>query len=140
MTSVTVSSMPGHRYAVQVEGDDHAWLSDEQPHNGGEDLGPDPIELLLSSLGACTAITLRMYAQRKQWALGSLSIDLIHQRLSGEGADPAAREDIIHLNLRFQGNLDATQRARLIEIAARCPVHRILANQPRMILSDFSDA
>jgi putative redox protein len=138
MTSVTVSSLPTHRYAVQVEADEHAWLADEPPANGGDDLGPDPVELLLSALGACTTITLRMYAERKQWPLEYISIDLIHQRLSGEGADPAAREDIIHLNLRFEGNLDATQRARLIEIAARCPVHRILTNQPRMILTDLS--
>jgi putative redox protein len=140
MTSVTVSSLPEHRYAVQVEADEHAWLSDEPPTTGGDDLGPDPVELLLSSLGACTAITLRMYAERKQWPLEGVSIDLVHERLPVEGAEPGTREDIVRLDLRLEGALDDEQRARLLEIAERCPVHRILAGQPRIVMSDRSPA
>jgi putative redox protein len=137
MSSVTVTSLPEHRYAVQVESDEHAWISDEPPSTGGNDLGPDPIELLLSAMGACTVITLRMYADRKQWRLDGVSVDLTHERLPDEGA---TRQDQINVDLRFEGDLDADQRARLIEIAGRCPVHRIVTGRPHVILTDRTPA
>jgi putative redox protein len=103
-TNYTVSLVAGH----------HAVTADERPALGGQDAGPAPHELLCAALGACTAITLRMYAQRKDWTLRAVHVDVL---LQIEG-----KEHQITRRLRLEGDLDETQRARLADIAERTPV------------------
>jgi putative redox protein len=102
------------RYAVAITTGAHALTADEGPALGGQDAGPAPYDLLLSGLGACTAITLKMYAERKGWDLKSLNVDL---KLYKEG-----ERTHIHRTLHIDGGLDGEQRARLADIAERTPV------------------
>ena len=108
----------------------HALVADEPVAAGGTDAGPDPYALLLAALGACTAMTLRMYADRKKWPLGEVTVELSHAREYAADCvgceDPAAKADVITRTIRFTGPLDAAQVARLGEIARRCPVHKTL--------------
>jgi putative redox protein len=109
-------------YAVSIRTGAHRLIADEPVPAGGTDTGPSPFALLLSSLGACTAITLRMYAERKDWPLEALHVGLAF-RWEGEGA---ARTPHIDRELRLDGSLDAEQRARCAEIAEKTPVTRAL--------------
>jgi putative redox protein len=101
-------------YAVQVSSGRHSLTIDEPASRGGQDAGPAPYEMLLGSLGACTAITLRMYADRKQWAFRSLQVDLSFERIGERGQ--------IHRVVTIDGDLSAEQRQRLAEIAEKTPV------------------
>jgi len=101
-------------YAVSITAGHHQLNADEGPALGGQDAGPAPYDLLCSALGACTAITLRMYAERKQWPLRAVQVDVRFTREGGEGA--------IARVLSFEGELDDEQRARLADIAERTPV------------------
>src|SRR5262250_2167281 len=102
-------------YAVSITAGHHELNADEGPELGGKDAGPAPYELLCSALGACTAITLRMYAERKQWPLRAVHVDVLMQ-LAGTERHSVTRR------LRLTGDLDASQRARLADIAERTPV------------------
>lgn len=105
----------------------HRWHADEPEALGGGDTAPDPMQLTLSALGACTAITLKMYAARKQWPLDDV---VVHLALNPDGK-PGAGNDI-HRRLTFKGDLDDTQRERLVQIANMCPVHKLLAGEIRI--------
>jgi putative redox protein len=111
----------------------HRLTADEPRDAGGDDAGPNPYELLLSALGACTAMTVRMYAQRKGWPLESIEVALQHERIHAEDcANCDTREgflDQITKNMSLYGPLDANQRLRLVEIAERCPVQRTLEHE-----------
>lgn len=102
------------RYAVNIKAGHHAIVADEGPSLGGKDLGPAPYELLLSALGACTAITLKMYAERKEWDLQEAHVSLLYRRDADQG--------VIERTLTFDGSLDDAQKARLADIAERTPV------------------
>jgi putative redox protein len=102
------------RYKVSISIGAHALIADEGPKLGGQDAGPAPYDLLLAGLGACTSITLKMYAERKGWDLQALSVDL---KLRKE-----ADRTHIHRTLHIDGALDADQRTRLADIAERTPV------------------
>ena len=110
------------RYAVSIRTGAHTLTADETAHEGGADAGPSPFGLVLSGLGACTAITLRMYAERKSWPLETVHVHLAFH-LEGEGA---ARTPHIERSLKLDGPLDAEQRARCAEIAEKTPVTRAL--------------
>lgn len=109
----------------------HELVADEPKSVGGEDLGPTPYDYLLAGLGACTSMTLQMYAGRKAWPLEEARVRLRHRRLHGPDRnrcadDEECRLDVVDREVELIGELDETQRARLMEIADRCPVHRTL--------------
>ncbi len=104
----------GERYAQDVRVGSHALAADEPSSRGGRDAGPRPYELLLSALGACTSITLRMYADRKKWDVGPISVSL---RLFKDG-----ESDRIERALSFGNPLTEEQRSKLLEIAGKTPV------------------
>jgi putative redox protein len=101
-------------YIVSLAAGHHSLSADEGVAAGGKDLGPAPHELLCAALGACTAITLRMYAQRKDWSLRAVHVD-VDLQLQG-------KDRVITRRMRLVGELDDTQRARLADIAERTPV------------------
>src|SRR5437867_2458970 len=117
LASATVDGEAGYAQKVTTSG--HEIAADEPMKRGGTNTGPAPFELMLASLGACTAITFRMYAERKQWNLGSIQVKL---RLLKDG-DAQRIERAIHLS----GALDADQQMKLLEIADKTPVTRALA-------------
>ena len=120
-THVVTASSDAEPFRVSL-GDDagHRWTADEAVDDGGANAGPDPKSLLLSSLGACTAITLRMYAARKGWPLAGVDVEL---RIGTAGAPD---NTTIERRIDLHGDLDAEQRARLLQIANACPVHKLL--------------
>ncbi len=123
-------------YHTEILTGGHALVADEPESLGGTDTGPTPFNLLLAALGACTTITLRMYADRKEWPLEEIGVRLRHQkRRPGEGTQPegaSLKVDEISQELKLIGSLDEEQRSRLFEIAHRCPVHRVLESGARM--------
>lgn len=118
----------------------HRLHSDELP-DWGNDGGPDPYELLLAALGACTSMTLRMYAERKQWPLHGVQVRLGHSRIHAEDCATCDTKegmlDQIDVEISLIGDLSDSQRQRFMEIADHCPVHRTLLGeiQIRMSLS-----
>lgn len=121
MATYTVSSRnPAGRYRTSVSARQHLLFADEPPGVGGQDTGPTPMELLAGALGACTAITLRMYSDRKKWPVEDIDVDVTLDK-TPEGERTAT------MKVRVGGDLDAEQRARLMQIAHACPVHKIVA-------------
>ncbi len=131
MPSLTVTSL--ENFQTLVTTDDHALLADE-PKGVGDGLGPDPYDLLLSSLGVCTAMTLQMYARRKGWALRKVRLQLSHGRVHARDCEECEADDglveRIAVRLHVEGDLDAEQRERLAYIATRCPVRKTIASGP----------
>ncbi len=125
---VTVQSSDG-AYAQSIRARTHDWVAGEPIEIGGTDNGPTPYELLLSALGACTAITLEMYAARKGWPLDKVHVTLEHSKEVRAGQNGGQPVDMIDRIVRLDGALDSEQRAKLIEIAEKCPIHRTLTNQ-----------
>ncbi len=123
-------------YRTRIHAHGHELTADEPRRLGGGDAGPSPYELLSAALGACTAITLRMYADRKQWPLEGARIVLRHAKVHLEDCRDCDEQqrtvDRIERDLYLEGDLTAAQRQRLLEIADRCPVHRSL--QQRMLI------
>jgi len=129
-TTVVVSNERG--LAQEIVSGKHRWRADE-PAPFGTDSGPSPYELLLAGLGACTSMTLRLYAQRKGIDLQRITIRLRHLRIHAEDCmDCETKEgllDRIDREIELTGNLDEAQKLRLLEIAERCPVHRSLKSE-----------
>jgi putative redox protein len=131
VAEVTVRSRNGLTHEVIARG--HELLTDEPPP-AGADLGSTPYELLLGALGACTAMTLRLYADRKAWPLRGVEVVLRHDRIhTRDCAECDTRDDVfldrITKRITLDGDLSSEQRRRLAEIAERCPVQRTLQNQ-----------
>ena len=127
---VVVSSESGLEQKI-VAGHHH-WRADE-PEPYGVDSGPSPYELMLSALGACTSMTVAMYARRKGWPLETVTVSLSHSReYAADCRDCDTKEgllDRIDRDIQLGGPLTAEQKQRLIEIADRCPVHRTLTSE-----------
>ncbi|HEX6327235.1 MAG TPA: alpha/beta fold hydrolase [Jiangellaceae bacterium] len=131
--AVVVTDAGDGAYTQRIQVGGHTLLADEPAGVGGDDLGPTPYDLLLSSLGACTSMTVRMYAQRKNWPLRSTTVTLTHSKIHAADCEScettSGRLDHIVREVRFDGDLDAAQRAKLLEIANKCPVHRTLLSE-----------
>ena len=112
----------GGKFAQDIEVAGHKLRADEEPEKGGDDTGATPHELLLAALGSCTAMTLKVYAERKGWPLRDVRVNL-----TGENADGGGY--VISRTLTIDGDLDAEQRQRLVEIADKCPVHKTLVGE-----------
>ncbi|GGD74470.1 bifunctional alpha/beta hydrolase/OsmC family protein [Lacimicrobium alkaliphilum] len=133
-----------HKFTQHVSSDSHYWLADEPVAMGGENMGPDPYEHLLAALGACTAMTLRMYATHKKLPLEHVEVTLSHQRQHGKDCEDCEGDnlEVIERQIRLEGELDQAQRQRLLEIANKCPVHKTLHNQltVKSVLVDINRA
>jgi putative redox protein len=109
------------------------FASDEPLAKGGTNLGPTPYELLLAGLGACTSMTLKMYADRKQWPLDSVRVTLRHGQVHADDCEDCEKDSgmiaVVDKKLELEGDLTEEQRKRLLEISAKCPVHRTLLNE-----------
>lgn len=130
VAGVRVEEEGSGRFAQLVHAGRHRLRADEPAAAGGDDSGPGPYDLLLAGLGACTSMTVRMYAAQKQWPLERVTVELRHDKVhAADCAECETREgriDRIERVLTLEGNLDEAQRGRLLEIANRCPVHRTL--------------
>lgn len=126
----------GEGFAQQVQAGIHTLPADEPVAVGGTDTGPTPYAFLLAALGSCTSMTLALYARRKQWPLTGVSVRLRHGRIHAADCADCSTEggkiDQIELELELAGPLTDDQRARLLEIADKCPVHRTLSSEIKL--------
>src|SRR4029077_15789548 len=120
-------------FAQEIIAGPHQFVSDEPTSVGGTDSGPPPYALLLAGLGSCPSMTIAMYARRKQWALERVTVRLRHSRVHAEDCADCetrpAKLTLIERDIELEGVLDEEQRARLLAIANRCPVHLTLTSQ-----------
>ena len=131
--AVVVQETGWGRFQQAIAAGPHRLIADEPESYGGKDSGPTPYDLLLAGLGACTVMTVRLYADRKGWPLETAQAVLRHEKIHAEDcADCETKEgriDHITRELTFRGDLDAGQRAKLLEISEKCPVHRTLHSE-----------
>lgn len=123
--TVAVSDSGVAPYGMTATARGHVWAVDEPGETGGKDSGPEPFELLCGALGACTAITVRMYAGRKGWKLERIAVAVTYEK----PADTAR----FSIAITLEGPLDAAQRERLLAIAGKCPVHQTLARGSEIV-------
>ena len=111
----------------------HRLVADEPVSAGGGDAGPDPYNYLLISLGVCTSMTVGLYARRQQFPLENITVSLSHSRIHAMDCEECATKegmlDRIDLEIEVTGSLSQAQHARLMEVAAKCPVHRTLTSE-----------
>ncbi len=136
--AVTVTETGTGTYTQEITAGHHRLVADE-PAPTGDDAGPTPYDLLLAALGACTSMTVRMYANRKGWPLERVRVTLRHSRIHAKDcADCETTNgwiDQIDRHIEFAGDLDDDQRQRLLHIAERCPVHQTLTSEVRVATS-----
>ena len=124
MSGIVVVAENGKgRYQQAITAGQHQLIADEPASMGGSDAGPAPFDFIMAGLGACTSMTLRMYAERKGLALTGIRVALSHEKVEIDGV----QRDCIHRTIALDGELSTEQRQRLMEIANKCPVHRALS-------------
>jgi uncharacterized OsmC-like protein/alpha/beta superfamily hydrolase len=137
---VVVRETRAGRFQQEITAGEHRAIADEPVSVGGLDSGFTPYELVLAGLGACTSMTLRLYAERKALPLERVTVSLTHAKIhAADCADCETNEgmlDRIERKVRLEGNLDAAQRAKLIEIAEKCPVHRTLESEIDVVTAE----
>src|SRR5512134_653318 len=120
-------------FAQEITVGEHRLSGDEPISDGGTDTGPNPYDLLLSALGSCTSMTVAMYARRKQWPLQAVTVRLRHSKIHAADCESCETRqgllDRIEREVALEGPLDEAQRAKLLEIANKCPVHRTLTSE-----------
>jgi putative redox protein len=127
----TIEASLGSGYQVEILANGHRWLGDEPVEVGGDDTGPTPYELLLGALAACTCMTIAMYAKRKDWELEGVSVRYTHNKVHADDCDECEDDatgylDRVESQITITGRFDDDQRARLEQVAKRCPVHKTL--------------
>jgi uncharacterized OsmC-like protein len=138
MTKVIVQSLLDYTHALLVTAEGRALVVDEPRADGGDDLGPSPYELLTAALGACTAMTLQIYARRKGIPLHEVAVEVEHERThANDCADclepHEGRIEVLRRKIVLRGDLTNAQRDELLGIAKRCPVHKTLKSAPEVI-------
>jgi len=130
---VLVEDSEAGPFAETVRSGAHVLAADEPVANGGNDTGPNPYDYLVAALGTCTAMTLRLYARQKKWPLQKVRVQLKHDKIYATDCATCetkdGRGDRIERLIGLDGPLSDEQRQRLLEIAARCPVHRTLTSE-----------
>lgn len=120
-------------FAQEIRVGRHRLAADEPAAAGGTDTGPNPYDLLLAALGTCTSMTVSMYARRKGWPLESVTVRLRHSKVHAKDCASCEQKegmlDLIQREVHLAGALEDAQRARLLEIANKCPVHRTLTSE-----------
>lgn len=133
-----------HKFTQHVSTNSHYWLADEPESVGGNNMGPDPYEHLLAGLGACTAMTLRMYAERKNLAIKHIKVELTHSRDYQQDCQECESEsqgiEAIVRKISFVGELETAQYARFLAIADKCPVHKTLHNNVKVVSTLLNQA
>jgi len=137
----TVVQLGNDSFTTEVISGDHHLLADEPENVGGNDMGPSPYQLLNSALGTCTAMTIKLYADRKKWPLERVTVHLAHEKQHlQDSANPdskSSKADVFYRKLEVEGDLDSDQRARLLEIANKCPVHKTLTETEVKIETEY---
>ena len=133
MSEVTVTSLTNLQNEVRYQAG-QAFVIDEPVSLGGDGVGPDPYTLLLAALGGCISMTVTMYARRKNWPLASVTVRLRQERIHARDCEECERstEGFVHRierKISIEGDLTEEQRARLEEIAHKCPVHKTLTSE-----------
>ncbi len=128
-----VASLGEDKYTTQVQAGKHSFTADEPEKRGGNDYGPNPYDLLASAVATCKAMTMKMYAERKKWDLKEVDVHVTHSKDHAEDCNKCedssdAMIDKFDVLIDLEGDLNDTQRERLLEISAKCPVHRSLQN------------
>lgn len=138
MTKVIVQSLPDYQHAQLITAPGRAFVADEPAADDGADLGPTPYELLTAALGACTAMTLQIYARRRGYPLHEVAVEVEHERVHAEDCRECNEPksgliDIMRRRIVLRGPLNGDQRDDLLRVAARCPVHKTIRSAPEVI-------
>jgi len=141
MADVVVTSLTNLQNEVRY-GETHSFITDEPVKAGGDDAGPDPYTLMLAALGSCISITTTLYARRKAWPLERVIVRLRQNRIHAKDCSEctAETEGYVHRierHVTFEGTLTSEQRARLQEIAHKCPVHKTLTS--KIVMAELSE-
>ncbi len=136
-TGGTVTRIGSGGFYTEVNSAGHRLIADEPESYGGTDLGPSPYDLLATALGACTSMTLRMYADRKKLQVPSITVDVVHEKIHAKDCATCETEegkvDSFKRTIRIGGDIDAEVAQRMLEIADRCPVHRTLHSEVEIL-------
>ena len=136
LENLVTASTGSNGFTTQIRVGKHSLVADEPVSLGGNDLGPSPYDLIAAALGACTSITLKMYAQRKNWELENVTVYLKHDKVHAEDCltcEDGSMIDQITREIVLTGNLDDKQKKRLLQIANKCPVHNTLESHVQII-------